>query len=275
MTNYHGDFIWYELMTPDPDAACAFYEGVVGWKIDAESSSEADYRMIVASEGLVGGVLGLKPEMIAGGARPCWVGYVKANNVDAMVASVVEGGGSVLMPAHDMEGVGRFSMVADPQGAVFYVMKPVAPADGSDPTSHAFSYGRPRLGHCAWNELMTPDPAAALHFYGQRLGWVKDGELDMGPMGRYEFLRHAGRAPDGSVPGEGMIGAVMPLMPGVPHAVWRHYFRVADIDVASAQIDASGGTVTMPATEIPGGDFSLSATDPQGAHFALVGSRKA
>jgi predicted enzyme related to lactoylglutathione lyase len=38
MTNKHGEFIWYELMTTDPDAARAFYEPVVGWKSGWTSS---------------------------------------------------------------------------------------------------------------------------------------------------------------------------------------------------------------------------------------------
>ena len=39
--------------------------------------------------------------------------------------------------------------------------------------------------------------------------------MDMGPMGAYEFLRHTGRS-DGSVMGQGMLGAVMPKMPEMP-----------------------------------------------------------
>ena len=31
--NPQGDFIWYELMTPDPAGAKAFYDAVVGWNI--------------------------------------------------------------------------------------------------------------------------------------------------------------------------------------------------------------------------------------------------
>ncbi len=31
--NPAGDFIWYELMTTDPDGAKAFYDAVVGWNI--------------------------------------------------------------------------------------------------------------------------------------------------------------------------------------------------------------------------------------------------
>ena len=31
MPNKHGDFIWYELLTSDADAAQRFYGDVVGW----------------------------------------------------------------------------------------------------------------------------------------------------------------------------------------------------------------------------------------------------
>jgi len=255
MANHHGDFIWYELMTTDADAARAFYEAVVGWSIEASSLGPIDYRMITASEGNVAGLLPLTAEMTAGGARPAWLGYVAVDDVDATVTSIEHGGGKAVMPAMDMPGVGRIAMVADPQGAPIYIMKPIPPADQPDATSNAFSYERPRDGHCAWNELATSDPAAALHFYGQRFGWVKDGEMDMGPMGTYEFIRHAGRAPDGSPPGQGILGAVMPLPPHVPTSGWNFYFRVPDIDVAAAAIPANGGTVLHGPQEIPGGNF--------------------
>jgi uncharacterized protein len=268
MSNHHGDFIWYELMTPDAKASEAFYGPLLNWSFGGSD----DYREITASEGGVGGMLQLTPEMTAGGAHPGWVGYILVDDVDAMVSSIEHGGGKTYLPARDMEGIGRFAMVADPQGAPFYVMKPIPPAGVDDPTSYAFSYDRPRIGHCAWNELMTADPDAAKHFYGQRFGWVKDGELDMGPMGMYEFLRHTGRS-DGSVMGQGMLGAVMGKPPEMP-STWNHYFRVADIDAAQAHVEASGGTIIDGPREIPGGDFSMNAIDPQGAHFALVGSRK-
>ena len=264
MANTHGDFIWYELMTTDADAAREFYQAVVGWTIEAQASGPVDYRMITASEGNVAGLRPITPEMTAGGARPGWLGYVAVDDVDKMVASVEDGGGQTYMPAMTMDGVGRMALVADPEGTAFYVMKPAPRADDVDATSHAFSYDRPRDGHCAWNELAASDPAAALHFYGTRLGWVKDGEMDMGPMGKYEFLRHGER---------GMIGAVMPRPPHVPVSAWTYYFRVPDIDTAAAAIAANGGTVVHGPQEIPGGDFSMNAVDSQGAMFALVGKR--
>lgn len=274
MTNHHGDFIWYELMTPDPDRARDFYQQVVGWQIEAAPSGPIDYRMISSTECAVAGMLPLTDEMQAHGARPGWLGYVNVDDVDTMAASIADGGGAVHMPPWDIAGIGRMALVADPQGAPFYIMKPTPPADASDTASLSFSYDKPRIGHCAWNELASDDPAAALHFYGQRFGWVKDGEMDMGPMGKYQFLRHVGRAPEGSPMGQGMLGAVMPRMPQMPVSAWTYYFRVADIDAAIAQASANGGTIVQPATEIPGGDYSMVGVDPQGAVFALVGSRK-
>lgn len=261
MTNAHGSFIWYELITPDTGAAESFYSGLLGWTFGGES----DYRHIVASEGMVGGLLTLTPEMSSGGAHPAWLTYVAVDDVDRAVAKVVDQGGRVLMPARDMEDVGQFALVADPQGAAFYVMRPKPPANRPDAPSNAFAAERPMMGHCAWNELSTTDPAGAWSFYGDQFGWAKDGDLDMGEMGKYEFIRH----------GSHMLGAIMPKVPQMPVSAWTFYFRVADIDAAASYIRENGGTLFMEPMEIPGGDFSLNASDPQGAAFGLVGPRRA
>ena len=115
-----SNFIWYELMTPDPAGAARFYGAVVGWTIAAErdpASGDMDYRMIGRSDGgQAGGVLALDAEMIAGGAHPVWLGYLHVADVDAAVEAIEADGGSVRMPAFDI-AVGRIAMVADPNGA--------------------------------------------------------------------------------------------------------------------------------------------------------------
>ena len=264
MTNPHGSFIWYELMTPDPDAAKRFYDAVVGWDIEPRPSGEMDYRMItIPGAGNAGGVLRLSPEMAEHGARPTWLGYLGVNDVDAMVAAVEHVGGKTLMPAHDLPGVGRFAMIVDPQGAPFYIMKPTPPPGQEDADSNAFSVDQPM--HIRWNELATSDPDAAIHFYQHHFGWHQQGEMDMGPMGKYRFVQHGGVG----------IGAVMPKTPHMPASMWSYYIGVDDIDRAAKAVTDGGGTIVHGPVEIPGGEYSLNAIDPQQAIFGLVGPRKA
>ena len=264
MPNPHGDFIWYELITPDPDASKAFYDAVVGWDIEARPSGEMDYRMITIPGGdNAGGVLRLTPEMESNGARPVWLGYLAVDDVDAMVASVEHAGGKALMPANDMPGVGRIAMIADPQGAPIYIMKPTPPPGSEGDASTVFSADDPM--HVRWNELATSDPDSAINFYKRHFGWHQEGDMDMGPMGTYRFLQHGGIG----------IGAVMPRMPQMPVSLWGYYFGVDDIDRAAKAVTDGGGTILMGPMEIPGGEFSLNAMDPQQASFGLVGPRKA
>jgi uncharacterized protein len=267
MPNKHGDFVWYELITSDADAAGEFYGAVVGWTSSHSHQPDMDYRFFSSGDGSkmadgVGGYMAITPDMGAGGARPGWIGYIGVDDVDASVAAITAAGGSVHMPAWDLPGVGRMAMVADPAGAPFYVMR-----GASDEPSHSFAATEPKLGHCAWNELASSDPASAKTFYGKLFGWVQDGEMDMGPMGKYEFWKV------GDDRGH-MIGAVWPKMPEMPVSAWAFYFRVADIDAAADTIRKHGGTLFAEPTEIPGGEFSLNAIDPQGAAFGLVGPRK-
>ncbi|MFE6489808.1 VOC family protein, partial [Streptomyces sp. NPDC057757] len=49
--------------------------------------------------------------------------YFAANDVDALVTKATAAGGSVLMPASDVENVGRIAWLADPNGAPFALIK--------------------------------------------------------------------------------------------------------------------------------------------------------
>lgn len=264
MKNKHGDFIWYELITEDSHAAAKFYSKVVGWNIVASGMPGPGYDFlhtrdeVSGEENSVGGMMQLDDEMKAGGARPVWLGYIGVENIDATIQRLKAAGGSIKVPVVDIDNVGRMAMVADPQGVPFYLLQAIG-----DQPSLAFASDRPRPGHCAWNELSSTDPAASWQFYSDMFGWVKDGEMDMGMDGKYEFIRH------GTV-----IGAILPKPAMMPVPMWSYYFRVADIDAAMRSVKDNGGQIMYGPGEVPGGDFIISGMDPQGAAFSLVGARK-
>ena len=253
-----GSWIWYELMTPDAEGSKAFYDRVVGWSIQTTHGDSKDYGFINNDDGgMTGGVLHLTSEMGAHGARPCWLGYLGVDDVDAAVAAIEAAGGRLLMPARDIEMAGRIAMVADPNGAPFYIMTPTPPPGGGE--SNAFS---PTLvGRCAWNELMAADQQTALDFYTRLFGWSLPEAMDMGEMGSYQFVAHDGVT----------TGAIMRKPEQVPVSAWTHYFRVADIEAAKAAVETGGGTIMLDVMEVPNGDWIIQGTDPQGAFFALVG----
>src|SRR5688500_12632274 len=98
MPDSTGGFIWYELMTADPEGAKAFYEPVVGWSMTTGHGETNDYGFLTAPDGaMVGGLLRLTGEMTGGGAKQCWLGYIAVGDVDQAVRDVEGKGGKCLM----------------------------------------------------------------------------------------------------------------------------------------------------------------------------------
>jgi predicted enzyme related to lactoylglutathione lyase len=255
MSNAAGAPVWYELITPDPDGAKNFYDAVMGWDIQPPPSDALDYRMIGAGGGYAGGVLKLDAEMKSGGMRPAWMVYFGVQDVDKTAEHAVSLGGKIFVPPTDIANVGRFSFLSDPQGAMFYVMRPA-----TDQTSTVFSPGQPGL--CGWNELWTDDIEGALSFYGRLLGFENSETMKMGPRGGYHFLDI----------GDMRLGAAAEMKPQPPQ--WNIYFTVPDIDSAVRRVNLEGGSITMGPLEVPTGDRILLGVDAQGANFALVASTK-
>ncbi|WP_088307880.1 VOC family protein [Novosphingobium sp. B 225] len=260
MGTLQGSWIWYELMTPDPEGARAFYEAVVGWTIHPGTAETGDYGFIAnADGGMTGGLLRLTGDMTEHGARPCWLGYVGVDDVDASCTVIEAAGGKVLMPATDIAMAGRVAMVADCCGAPFYVMTPTPPPGGGESTSFS---AMPNPGRCGWNELYAGSLDNALTFYTGQFGWTLPDAMDMGPMGKYQFIAHNGV----------QIGAMMTKPDEVPVPVWCHYFWVESIAAAKDRVTALGGHVVNGPHQVPGELWIIQGLDPQGALFSLVGN---
>jgi predicted enzyme related to lactoylglutathione lyase len=258
-----GSFIWYELMTPDPDAATRFYGAVVGWKISAPAPMPdgKDYRGIQRNDGgSVGGVLKLTADMQQHGALPVWLGYLHVADVDATVKAIEADGGKTLMPRMDLP-VGKIAMVTDPMGTPFYVMAPIPPPGKPDAKSDVFDTKAPQ--RVRWNELASPDLARAKAFYAKHFNFQFNEVMPMGPMGDYCFIDHDGVR----------LGAIMQKRSAGP-ATWLFYFRVDSLGAAQRAIETHGGKITQGPQEVPGNEWVISATDPAGASFGVVSAQR-
>jgi predicted enzyme related to lactoylglutathione lyase len=255
LSNFNGKFVWHELMTTDADAARKFYSEVVGWQTRDAGIPGMAYTVVSVGEAGVGGIMTLPAE--AAGAKPGWIGYIAVDDVDAYVGRVKQAGGAVHKPAQDIPGVGRFAVVADPQGAIFILFKGTVTEPPQQPSPQT-------PGAIGWNELHAKDWESAFGFYSGLFGWTKGESVDMGPMGTYQLFAAGAEA----------VGGMMSNFQPAPGPFWLYYFSVDAIDAAGSRVTANGGQVLQGPHEVPGGMWIMQCQDPQGASFALVGSRR-
>jgi predicted enzyme related to lactoylglutathione lyase len=256
----HGRFIWYDLMTTDPDAAAEFYTKVAGWGTAPwegapDETGGEPYTMWTAGKAAVGGLGKLREEAESEGAAPHWLSYVTVPDIRIVVEKTRERGGSVLMDPTTMTGVGTFAILRDPQGVVFCPFTPEEGAGGEVKPAE--------VGHFSWHELYTTDQEAAFDFYQEIFGWKKTEAMDMGEMGTYQMF---GPGAEGQFSYGGMMNKPAE-MPGPPQ--WLYYIRVADIQQAAGRVAELGGQVWNGPMEVPGGDKIAMCVDPQGGAFAL------
>lgn len=245
-----GRFVWYEHLTRDVPAAVAFYADVAGWKTQPFGQG-GDYLMWVGSQGPLGGVMRLPDEAARAGVPPHWMAHVQVDDVDAKAALARRLGGKVHHEPTDIPTVGRFAVVADPQGAFLGIFQP----GGGDMPLHDPA----KAGEFCWSELRTSDGAAAAAYYGQLFGWKILAELDMGPMGTYRIFGL----------GERQLGGIMTSPEGAPMpSMWQYYASTSDLEGAVARATKRGGKVANGPMDVPGGRVA-QLTDPQGAAFAL------
>ena len=253
MSDSQGNFVWYELMTSDVNGAIRFYKDVIGWGTQTWEGAGMPYVMWTVSETPIGGVLTLPDEARKMGTPPNWLAYVAAGDVDALTKKAESLGARTYSPPMDIPTIGRFSVIADPHGAVIALFKGSGP-EMAQPAEVA-------TRHFSWHELVAGDWESAFRFYSQLFGWQKTDAIQ-GPMGTYQMYGKGGRT----------LGGMMTKpkdYPAPPH--WLYYVKVADLDGALARVKKDGGQVMHGPMEVPGGDRVAQCTDPQGAAFALHG----
>jgi uncharacterized protein len=110
-----GIFSWNELMTRDAAASAKFYTTLFGWSREEMDMQGFTYNMFKSGDRAVGGMLTLPPE--AHSMPVMWMPYVTVENLEASVDRAKKLGATVHKEITAIP-MGRFAILADPQGAV-------------------------------------------------------------------------------------------------------------------------------------------------------------
>jgi len=246
-----GRFVWYDLMTTDPAKAQDFYSKVVGWGIQVWEGPKP-YTMWTVDGTPIGGVM---PKSSPGGPSH-WLAYVSTPDVDATAKDAQARGAKLLVPGTDIPSVGRFAVLADPQGAALAIFTPIAGATKDQAAA--------KRGEFSWHELATTSLEDGFRFYQALFGWDLMEDHDMGPLGTYRIFGRNGV----------QLGGMFNKPPQIPAPNWLLYVLVDDAARAAERVTANGGSVLNGPMEVPGGDWIAQCLDPQGAAFAVQSRAK-
>lgn len=116
-----GDWCWMELMSTDAPQALAFYEQVFSYTHEGMDMGPPSgvYHLLV-KDGVQRAGLMKNP---APETPSCWMPYVAVADCDGATAKAKELGANVFVPPRDIPNIGRFSVIADPTGAVLGIFR--------------------------------------------------------------------------------------------------------------------------------------------------------
>ena len=238
-----GTFCWVDLGTTDAAAAKAFYARLFGWEAEDMPVGDGTTYTMLRLRGLdVAALYDQREDERAAGVPPHWSSYISVVDADEVAARVEGLDGKLLAEPFDVLDSGRMAVVQDPTGAIVSLWQPgrhIGARLVNDP------------GCLTWNDLATPDPAAAAAFYEALLGWEVTQQAP-----EYATIANEG-VPNGGI----RLETDLP-----PH--WLPYFTAESTERSAATAREAGGQVLAEGIEVPAGRIAV-LLDPQGAPFAL------
>jgi hypothetical protein len=219
-----GKFIWYDLITDEPDAAQRFYQSVFGWSFRPVPADAGSYTLIENGGDRIGGIfVHGRPAGSARGSR--WVPVMSVADAGAAVEEVRRNGGSIVAPLATVAGRGRHALLSDPEGALFGVLR----AERGDPADTPVEDG-----DFFWLDLFARDQQLAADFY-RRIGGYDVSQTPAATGATRFVLQAQGYARAG----------ILPLPQGLQQSGWLPYVLVEDIPATLKKVAAAGGRVVV------------------------------
>jgi predicted enzyme related to lactoylglutathione lyase len=116
-----GRICWNEVYSTDDVAAQRFYTALFGWREEPKDIGPLGTYRVQNLDGKQAGGLMKNPMP---GAPSCWIVYFFVTDLAAATAKAVRLGAQAMMENSPIPGVGAFSMLADPTGAMFALFQP-------------------------------------------------------------------------------------------------------------------------------------------------------
>lgn len=234
-----GEIVWHDLVTPDIEAALAFYGDLFDWSFEPSGTG---YYAIYSEQKLMGGIvdgarLGTTPQ------TALWLMSIGVADVRESMRSLTAAGGTVVGDVRNVPDRGVFVQVEDPGGAIIQLVR-------IGPRSRL-----PDRETWLWYDLLTDAPEKSAEWYGD--------------LPRVE-------ARSGDEPGQFILsaeGSEFATISDTPfeatRSVWLPVLAVADVEEVVRMVPELGGRVVVPPREEWAGGALALLLDPSGGVFAI------
>jgi predicted enzyme related to lactoylglutathione lyase len=245
MQYQYGQFVWHDLITPNPEQAMDFYAELFGWTYKTFGKEGRAYHVIYNGDEAIGGIISLNVETHPSGE---WLSSVSVPDVDKAVAFNTQKGGKTLFKPSNFKGRGRSALVQDPQGAYISYIR----SESGDPE---FTI---KDNSWLWNELWTNDLDGSLNYYKgvapYEIEEVKDGKVP------YFMMKSKDKK---------KLSGVMKNPVEKMRSAWLPYIKVENVEEVSSKAASLGAVLMLePQNEIRDGSVAI-IQDPNGAPFAV------
>jgi predicted enzyme related to lactoylglutathione lyase len=243
-----GKFIWADLVTDDVSKAMNFYAQVFGWRF----APAGNYYIAINDSHPIAGIFQKPRPPNEPNAKPRWFGYISVPSVKKAETVVNRSGGRTIASRQDFPKRGEQAVFADPEGAIFGVMR----SSSGDPEDFLAS-----PGDWVWVQLLTRDARKATDFYRE--------------VGGYEVVENpsANRLNDYVLTSEGFARATIRTLSTQGRDVnptWLPYIRVDDVPKTVAKARQLGANVLVePRPSLLDGKVAV-ISDPTGAAVGLL-----
>lgn len=258
-----GSFVWFDLLVDNAEAVRSFYAELFGWTLEATDGS-GKYLSIV-HEGQVIGGLAVADEADTADHRAVWLSSVSVADVDGVTAAAVASGGSLILEPRELPNRGRYSVIADPQGAAVVLLR----SSTGDGVRRAPEARQP--GEWLWIELWTTDLGGAREFYTELLDYGvevrKSRSADEGESASSSAEEDESSYLILSRGGENRAGMMqLPFDEANPH--WLPFVAVRDVYASVKVVERLGGHVVV-SPDVVGRHDAAIVVDPAGAVLGL------
>jgi predicted enzyme related to lactoylglutathione lyase len=242
-----GKFVWADLVTDDALAAQKFYSALFGWTF----YDYGGYFIGMHEDRPLCGMF-QRPRPKDRVAEPRWFGYISVSNVERARREVTKAGGRVLAAPKKMAKRGEQAVFADPEGALFGVVK----SSSGDPEDFLAD-----PGEWIWIQMLSRDALKAAEFYRSVAG--------------YEIVENtaSGRVSDYILTSEGYARATVRMIRSTNTQVvptWLLFVRVKNVGDSLTKVKDLGGKVLLePKPELFNGKVAVIA-DPTGAALGIM-----